>query len=454
MLSDYRTFAIGFVAGCVLVGGLQAVWLAPSITRVKTTKEPEPVVVEHRYRPPPLPAANGSSPAGQTPPKVAFAKVHLVVSHYSESLDWLHGGGWGAAHTATVYHKDHRAATPDFSFGFAQYAGAAEGGRVSHAWLTNFGDEAAAYLRFIIDHYDDLPDITVFLHGKPEAHNKRIGETVACLREETWFTFVTTSFIDNRCILYGNNASLLPNADKGAFADFWLEFPWDALGLASVPRCVSFYCCAQFAVSRGAVQARPKAFYQKLWSVTLGRVLDQNVARRYSGWSLRQAGGVFEHLWHVVFQERPMMHRIDPCRHFKLGCFPCKPAPPAEASAPALPPNHPSQAASQRGIRVSEAFYAVNCYEPGQVPIVSARLHSTKPSAKDISDVVGSVKNACDGRASCQYTIAVKQSVAYECGSRDYTVAWTCGQDPRGAPPRTMHVPAEANGKSILLTCE
>jgi len=31
--------------------------------------------------------------------------------------------------------------------------------------LCNTGEEAFAYIQFIVDHYDDLPDVTFFVQG-------------------------------------------------------------------------------------------------------------------------------------------------------------------------------------------------------------------------------------------------------------------------------------------------
>jgi hypothetical protein len=39
-------------------------------------------------------------------------------------------------------------------------------------YVPNQSTESGVYLRFIIDHYDDLPDVTIFVHARPHEENK------------------------------------------------------------------------------------------------------------------------------------------------------------------------------------------------------------------------------------------------------------------------------------------
>eukprot|EP00754_Rhynchopus_humris_P023956 Rhum_TRINITY_DN14852_c6_g1::Rhum_TRINITY_DN14852_c6_g1_i1::g.123393::m.123393 len=370
-------------------------------------------------------------------PKRNYTSKHLVVGRYAEDLTWLHTG-WGSQYSHTVYEK--RGEKPDFSTGFAKVA-AADGSRYH---LTNFGDEATAYLRFIIDHYDDLPDVTVFLHGTPSDHNAAIHDAVACLKPATWFTFLTRSFVENRCVVDYHNRSMVPNFDKGAFADFWLRFPWADLGLGGLPRCITFYCCAEFAVSRQAIRARPLSFYKEIWSYTLDFVLDENVSRRYQGWALKQIGGFFEHVWHVIFGEPIMMHRYRACDYFTPRCGPCKQQYLLEQSP--LPPNHPTQR-QLGGLRVMSAFYGYNC--DLQVPLERREV------PKAAAEVLRVVKAWCDGKDRCTRRVnvtAAAQPTVNGCG-RELYVSWMCPGDVPGQPLHEVTLAGEANGRELTLEC-
>ena len=76
----------------------------------------------------------------------------LVVCRYGEDLDWLRY----QPHPAVVYEK-HR-------------------DRVAQAGLhgvpRNTANEASAFLKFIVDYYDNLPEVMVFLHGHRYAYHQ------------------------------------------------------------------------------------------------------------------------------------------------------------------------------------------------------------------------------------------------------------------------------------------
>ena len=378
-------------------------------------------------------SARGSADPGGVPRR-NYSDVHLVVPRHSESLEWLYNG-WGAEYTHTVYDKSRGEA--DFSAGFVQMAEPGDGS-VYH--MTNFGDEAAAYLRFIIDHYDDLPKITVFVHGKPLQHNPRLATWIGCLKPQTWFTYLTQNFIDDRCIVDKGNASLVPKFDSGAFADFWVSFPWAELGWAELPRCLSFYCCAEFALSRAAIRSKPLSFYKRIWSHTINFITDENLSRKYKGWGLKQIGGVFEHIWHVMFGEVMMMHPYHYCDYFQPMCGPCK----SQYHLPSaqLPPNHPKSKTTVRGVRILSAFYASNC-------------HLDEPlTAKETSDILGNVKRLCDGRSQCTLhfnatdSIARRYSKAKPC-PKSLAIEWMCPGDTPASPSRKLTVEGEAHGKHV-----
>eukprot|EP01062_Namystynia_karyoxenos_P043416 TRINITY_DN31808_c0_g1_i1.p1 TRINITY_DN31808_c0_g1~~TRINITY_DN31808_c0_g1_i1.p1 ORF type:complete len:360 (+),score=76.53 TRINITY_DN31808_c0_g1_i1:89-1081(+) len=292
-------------------------------------------------------AIASSTPRAAPPPPMKrgsalrrLGSPHLVVSHYKEDLGWL-THGWGSAYSHTVYEMDRGGAPaggPDLSDGYVQWADAAG----SRQWLANFMDENSGYLRFIIDNYENLPDVTVFLHGKPQAHNAAVGDWVRCLRDDYpqkagsgGFVFLTRTLVRNRCIVDGSNVSVLPkwkqgprqgeDRDYGVFADYWVRFPWHLLGLGRVPQCASFYCCGQFAASRAALRSRPLATWRQLWSHSVDYVLNEQVSKRFHGLATRSVGGIYEHTWHLLFGEPLHMEPYGAryCDYFAPRCGPC-----------------------------------------------------------------------------------------------------------------------------------
>src|SRR5437868_1168268 len=45
----------------------------------------------------------------------------------------------------------------------------------------NRGTEAGVYLRYIVDHYHNFPDVAVFVHAHPHQHQERWLELLGCI---------------------------------------------------------------------------------------------------------------------------------------------------------------------------------------------------------------------------------------------------------------------------------
>ena len=51
----------------------------------------------------------------------------------------------------------------------------------------NRGAECGVYLKYIVDHYDNFPDVAVFIHAKPHEHQKNWLEMVGCISPNATF---------------------------------------------------------------------------------------------------------------------------------------------------------------------------------------------------------------------------------------------------------------------------
>lgn len=132
----------------------------------------------------------------------------------------------------------------------------------------NIGFESGIYLRFIVDHYDDLPEVMVGVHGGPEAHNLAWRQWVGCLRPNMTYTSLNTEWVEDRVIE--------AEAPSPVFSPYqlWTEQCMrDVLDLIGAPikprQPLPFhtYCCAQFAVHRDVIRRRPKAVWEKLYAM-------------------------------------------------------------------------------------------------------------------------------------------------------------------------------------------
>eukprot|EP00656_Telonema_subtile_P026397 TRINITY_DN2836_c0_g1_i1.p1 TRINITY_DN2836_c0_g1~~TRINITY_DN2836_c0_g1_i1.p1 ORF type:complete len:1301 (-),score=259.34 TRINITY_DN2836_c0_g1_i1:157-4059(-) len=162
----------------------------------------------------------------------------------------------------------------------------------------NRGNEASAYLKFILMAYDSLPDSTIFVHD--EVKSWHLGSDV-------------------RDLLTNLHTESYPFASLSSF--YWLEAEpshegdYRKLGLdklaAHDSSMMGFYCCAQFMVSAGRLKAYTKAQYGALY----GRLLSVS-GDALGGLSSWMAGEVYEFTWHRLFDldRKWNEQRLDPLK--------------------------------------------------------------------------------------------------------------------------------------------
>jgi hypothetical protein len=167
----------------------------------------------------------------------------------------------------------------------------------------NKGHEVMVYLSYIIDHYDTLADVSIFMHAHRFAwHNSDLLGTDAAkmVRYLSAERVTREGYMNLRCAWDpGCPAWLHPgttkdNSDKPeefVLAECWSElFPLDP-----VPEVLAQPCCAQFGVSRERIRATPKMRYIVMRDWLLRTDLDDYLS-----------GRVFEHIWQYIFTAAPI----------------------------------------------------------------------------------------------------------------------------------------------------
>ena len=195
--------------------------------------------------------------------------VFLVVSHWNADMRYLREQPYCYA----VFEK--RGNGQDHVIDFA---------------VANRANEASTYLHFLMKYYDDLPETTIFLQdARSSAHNADILSVLRHLR------------LDNASYMPLNSVHM-PFLSAPAFCH--LERCMHDTGLRhllpqwELPRHqmdVAYTCCAQFLVTRSAVQARPRALYEALYRYTLGA---SDFGHRGDSFA---RGECLEVMWHVIF---------------------------------------------------------------------------------------------------------------------------------------------------------
>ncbi|MCJ1392861.1 hypothetical protein MMC18_005733 [Xylographa bjoerkii] len=162
----------------------------------------------------------------------------------------------------------------------------------------NKGHEVMVYLTYIIDHYEQLPDILIFMHAHRHAwHNSDLlgFDAVEMIKRLSSERVIRHGYMNLRCawdpgcpewLHPHETGELLAKQEQGLLARSWGElFPLDPL-----PPVLGQACCAQFAVSRTKVLSIPRqrfVFYRD-W------LLRTPLTDYYSG-------RIWEFAWHYVF---------------------------------------------------------------------------------------------------------------------------------------------------------
>jgi len=165
----------------------------------------------------------------------------------------------------------------------------------------NKGREANVYLTYLVQNYDSLPDIIVFLHshrdGWPEAWHTDAPnyDNVIAVRELRLDSIQRDGYVNLRCNPeIGCPYEILPFRDppepyrlsEAAFPSAWKKiFQND-----NVPQEIGVACCSQFAVSKSQVLSRSKADYERCLEWLYETDLTDEVS-----------GRVLEYMWHIIF---------------------------------------------------------------------------------------------------------------------------------------------------------
>eukprot|EP00760_Papus_ankaliazontas_P029921 PhM_4_TR452/c0_g1_i2/m.31174 len=156
--------------------------------------------------------------------KFEFTRTHFVIARFRESLSWLPT----SIHSQTVYRAtDH----PTDSIKQQNISGVVM--REEYE-VSNFCNECNGYLRFIIDHYDHLPLVSVFLHAQPGKHNDRIVQWAECLDDAKEEFRYMTGTLRRECVKseqkkMEQNATITTTTKtfpRLAFYKMWELFPW------------------------------------------------------------------------------------------------------------------------------------------------------------------------------------------------------------------------------------
>ncbi|KAF2672187.1 hypothetical protein BT63DRAFT_190955 [Microthyrium microscopicum] len=165
----------------------------------------------------------------------------------------------------------------------------------------NKGHEAMPYLSYIIDNYYNLPDVVLFFHPHQKAtHNNLVldRDTAKTILQMDLEQVYRDGYANTRCErVPGCPAWLrfdLPEEKLNRYErkeeEFLTSKLWrDLYQGATPPASIGQSCCAQLAVSRNAIRARPLSSYVHYRDWLMSTPLEDGIS-----------GRIFEHSWQYM----------------------------------------------------------------------------------------------------------------------------------------------------------
>ena len=208
----------------------------------------------------------------------------IVIAHYNEDLSWLKG----ATEACIIYHKGGEKSAPPYSY----------------TTLPNIGREGHTYLHHIVQHYDTLPSVTIFLQGRIDDHvsiplDDIIERSLKTKDGEvTTFPFRELELFDmwdgipwNDYPCWGKWNSMACLKAPKTPGEYWKQF----FPSTPLPLSVGFQPAALFAVTKATIQQHPRELYQiMLEDLFLGEMQHVNP----------ETGHFWERFWLAMFNPK------------------------------------------------------------------------------------------------------------------------------------------------------
>lgn len=188
------------------------------------------------------------------------SSVMVASSHYEENLSWTNL----VKYPVEIYSKTLK------NKNFISF---------------NKVQEAPAYLKYIIENYNNLPEYSIFVHG----HFNSLHQ------DKNIIEIINTLNIDDKIINLNRKdwtASIKKGDDENDKKFSWLEDNWKDLtnNFIELPNELSFPACAQFAIHKSCITRLPLEFWKQLFSWCENNKLENYISSR-----------IFEYIWYYLF---------------------------------------------------------------------------------------------------------------------------------------------------------
>jgi hypothetical protein len=210
--------------------------------------------------------------------KVVFEnlKTNIVVSRYKKNVDWVYKIN-GNINKVLIYDKEN----PDNEYNVP----------------INKGNEASVYLKYIVDHYDVLPEYTFFVHDEEYAwhHSGSIIDKYneAISSNKLYYNINDGALMSEEFIIIAVHSELVWNY-FWLWYDVFIEPYIKKESLPNIDFTRNHRAGAQFLVHRDLIVNLPKCFYENLYNWIIITDLDNSLSGRFLEWT-----------WHVFWDIYP-----------------------------------------------------------------------------------------------------------------------------------------------------
>ena len=194
---------------------------------------------------------------------IESSEAVVVSSHYKEDLNWVNMVKYPVkVYSKTVQNKN-----------FIPF---------------NKVQEVPAYLKYIIENYNNLPEYSIFVHGHLTSEH-----------QNAHIVYIIDNLQFNSDIINLNRPDWTQTISKGdEFNDkkfSWIEDNWDDLigDYLPMPDTLTFPSCAQFAIHKSKIIQYPIEFWQHLFKWCEETELDNFISSR-----------IFEYIWYYIFSKK------------------------------------------------------------------------------------------------------------------------------------------------------
>ena len=138
---------------------------------------------------------------------------------------------------------------------------------------SNRGCENAAYFKFIIDHYDNFPDIAIFIHAWPFEHNPDLFNYVKCIRPNATYSSLNLGWykcIDSWNGIWARHGMWTEQCMRDTMMAAWDLRTFEELEERvpiTKPFHMCFYASQQFFISRDIIRKRSLESWKKMHSM-------------------------------------------------------------------------------------------------------------------------------------------------------------------------------------------